>query len=64
MHARYEGHSEWTTHSGRQSGGNPKNPGWHEQTGLLFISLQIEFGPHGLPAQGWIGFGVVTITKK
>lgn len=38
-HARFAGHSELTTHSGLQFGGEPIKFGIQEHTACLFISL-------------------------
>lgn len=53
MHAKFDGHSEFVIHSGRQFGGDPKNSGIHEHDGESPTALHCEFGPHGV---GWHGF--------
>lgn len=53
IHARSDGHSLDTRHSGRHCGGVPMKFGWHEQTAWPALSLQLLFGPHGLGEHGW-----------
>lgn len=57
VHAKFGGHSELTTHSGRQLGGDPIKVGKHEQTACPFISLHWLFAPHG---DGLHGFSSAT----
>lgn len=45
MQARLCSHSELTTHSGRQPGGEPKYPTLHEQIGRSPETRHILFGP-------------------
>lgn len=56
-HARFNGHSELWTHSGRQTGGLPINPRRHEHTAWEFTSLHWLFGPHGDGLQGFVFIG-------
>lgn len=42
-------------HSGRQPGGDPKKPIWHEQIGRPPITRQMLFGPHGDGSQRFVG---------
>lgn len=51
-HAFVEGHSELTTHSGLQDGGEPWNPSRHAQTAVLSVDRHKLFGPQG---DGWQG---------
>lgn len=48
-------HSEFTVHSGRQLGGDPKKSGIHEHVACPLFSLQIELLPHGLGTHGFCG---------
>lgn len=57
IQARFDGHSWWITHSGRQFGGAPSIPNEHEQTALASSSLHSEFGPHGDGIQGFTFLG-------
>lgn len=53
MQALSEGHSELTTHSGRQAGGGPTKSGKQEQTAWLFTSRHWALAPHGEGSQGF-----------
>jgi len=56
IHACVDWQSGLMIHSGRQLGGEPKNSGWHWQTGPFLSFLQIELGPQGDGTQGsWGG---------
>lgn len=46
-HARFVGHSAFTTHSGLQFGGDPWYSGRHEHTAFPFLSMHLLFGPQG-----------------
>lgn len=48
------GHSELTTHSGRQFGGEPLNEGKQEHTACPFISLHWLLAPQGVGLQGFV----------
>ncbi|KAI9586455.1 hypothetical protein GQX74_002302 [Glossina fuscipes] len=50
---RFKGHSEFTTHSGRQFGGAPTKLSKQEQEGEFPTTRHSELGPHGLGKQGW-----------
>ena len=39
LQASFNEHSGLIVHSGRHVGGEPKNPGIHEQTGCSFMTL-------------------------
>lgn len=56
MHARFDGHSWWMIHSGRQFGGAPSIPMAHEQTARWSSSRHSELAPHGLGIHGWAFF--------
>lgn len=64
MQPRFEGHSEFWTHSGRHCGGVPMKPWTHEQTGWLFASLHCELGPHGVGWQGFTGSSIIGRPKN
>lgn len=51
-HIWLTGHSAFTTHSGRQFGGDPMKLYAHEQDGDPFIFLHAEFNPHGVGLHG------------
>lgn len=62
IHDFDKSHSELTIHSGRQPGGEPIIPCWHEQMATLLFSRQMLLGPHGEGLQGFSGcFGVSDI---
>lgn len=54
MQAKFGGHSELITHSGRQYGGEPTKEGKQEQTACPLISLHWLFAPHGDGLQGLV----------
>lgn len=55
IHAKLLGHSELIVHSGRQFGGCPRYPTWHEHDGDPPISLHCEYKPHGDGTHGLTG---------
>lgn len=57
-HALFGGHSELTTHSGLQFGGDPVYSGRQEQTACPLILRHWLFGPHGDGLHGLTGSGV------
>lgn len=59
MQAACWSHSELVTHSGRQFGGEPIKPNWHEQVGRSPITRQMLFGPHGDGSHGFCGTSAV-----
>lgn len=60
-HALFKGHSELTTHSGRQAGGDPTNVATQEHTAWPFTSLHWLFGPQG---EGTHGFLYITAKRE
>lgn len=58
--AKFATHSELTTHSGRQLGGDPTKFGKQEHTACPFISLHWLFAPHG---DGLHGFCRISAKK-
>ena len=57
MQAREVEHSELTTHSGRQAGGDPTYSGLQEHTPWPFTTRHWLFGPQGDGLQGSVGSG-------
>lgn len=55
-------HSEFTVHSGRQLGGDPKKSGKHEQDANPLLSLQIALPPHGFGMHGFLDSGAENTT--
>lgn len=53
-HAMFDGHSELTTHSGRQLDGEPKKFGKQEHTLCLLTSLHWLLAPQGDGLQGFV----------
>lgn len=51
IQALLNGHSLFTTHSGRHDGGLPTNSGKQEHIAAPLLSLQRELGPHGFGLQ-------------
>lgn len=54
IQALFAGQSELTAHSGRQAGGAPRNPGWHEHTARSLDTWHSLFDPHGDGSHGFI----------
>lgn len=57
LQAKLDGQSWLMTHSGRQFGGSPRNPGMQLQDGPPFTSRQIAFSPHGFGRHGYLVSG-------
>lgn len=57
IQAKLLAHSELIIHSGRQFGGDPMNDGRQEHDGIVPITWQIEFNPHGDGTHGLTGSG-------
>lgn len=57
IQARFEGHSWWITHSGRQFGGAPSIPNAHEQTARPSNTWHSELGPHVPNKHGFTALG-------
>lgn len=54
IQAKFDSHSELTTHSGRQFGGEPIKSGKQEQTACPLVSLHWLLGPHGEGIHGFV----------
>lgn len=52
IQALFAGQSEFTAHSGRQAGGVPRYPVWHEHTARSLDTWHSLFTPHGDGSQG------------
>ena len=55
MQAKCEEHSSFTTHSGRQFGGDPTYSGRQEHDGMSPFTWQIALGPQGEGRHGLVG---------
>lgn len=55
IHAKWDEQSSFTTHSGRQFGGDPTYSGTQEHDGISPFTWQIAFGPHGEGTHGLEG---------
>ena len=63
IHALFVEHSELTTHSGRQFGGDPTNVERQEQVETPLFTRHSLFGPQGDGLQGSIG-SVISLKYK
>ena len=57
MQALFDGHSELSTHSGRQLGAEPIIPATHPHWACPDTTWHCELGPQGVGVQGLSGMG-------